>query len=98
MYTINMIKSFNDPEAEKIFNQIKSRKLPSEIQKRALVKLILIDAAGTEDDLRIPPGNRFEHLSGNLKGYCSIRINDQWRIVFRFENSNAYEISIRDYH
>lgn len=68
--------------------------MPSEIQKRALVKLILIDAAGTEDDLRIPPGNRFEHLSGNLKGYSSIRINDQWRIVFKFENSNAYEVSI----
>ena len=93
-----MIKSFGDVETEKIFQQIKSKKLPPEIQKRALVKLMLIDAADKEEDLKIPPGNRFEHLSGNLKDYCSIRINDQWRITFKFENCDAYDVSIKDYH
>jgi proteic killer suppression protein len=93
-----MIKSFGDSETEKIFQQIKSKKLPLEIQKRALVKLLLIDSAETEEDFRIPPGNRFEHLSGNLKGYCSIRINDQWRIIFNYQNCDAYEVIIKDYH
>jgi len=93
-----MIKSFGDSETEKIHQQIKSKKLPLEIQKRALVKLLLIDAADSEEDLKIPPGNRFEHLSGNLRDYCSIRINDQWRIIFKFENCDAYEVSIKDYH
>jgi proteic killer suppression protein len=93
-----MIRSFGDAETEKIYQQIKSKKLPLEIQKRALVKLLLIDAANSEEDLKIPPGNRFEYLSGNLKGYCSIRINDQWRIVFRYENCDAYDVSISDYH
>ena len=93
-----MIKSFGDAEAEKIFQQIRSKKLPIEIQERALVKLLLIDAADSEEDLKIPPGNRFERLSGKFRGYCSIRINNQWRIVFKFDNSNAYEVSIKDYH
>jgi proteic killer suppression protein len=93
-----MIRSFGDAETEKIYQQIKSKKLPLEIQKRALVKLLLIDAANSEEDLKIPPGNRFEYLSENLKGYCSIRINDQWRIVFRYENCDAYDVSISDYH
>ena len=93
-----MIKSFGDAEAEKIFQQIRSKKLPIEIQDRALVKLLIIDAADSAEDLKIPPGNRFEHLSGKLRGYCSIRINNQWRIVFKFDNSNAYEVSIIDYH
>ena len=93
-----MIKTFNDPEAEKIFHQIRSKKLPPEIQRRALVKLLLIDAAENEDDLKVPPGNKFEHLSGKLKEFCSIRINDQWRIIFRFENSMAFDVAIVDYH
>ena len=97
-YTVIMIRSFGDAETEKIFLQVKSKKLPNEIQKRALVKLLLIDSAYTEEDLRIPPSNRFEHLKGNLKEYCSIRINDQWRIKFRFMNGDSYEVSITDYH
>ena len=93
-----MIQSFGDSETEKIYHQLKSKKLPYEIQKRALVKLLLIDAAESEEDLKVPPGNRFEHLSGRLQGYCSIRINDQWRILFRFVNSHASEVTITDYH
>jgi len=93
-----MILSFSDPEAEKIFHQEKSKRLPPEIQKRALVKLLLIDSSISEDDLRIPPSNKFEHLKGSLKAFCSIRINDQWRIQFRFINGDAKDVSIVDYH
>ncbi|NLJ11100.1 MAG: type II toxin-antitoxin system RelE/ParE family toxin [Treponema sp.] len=93
-----MIQSFGDSETEKIYHQLRSKKLPYEIQKRALVKLLLIDAAESEEDLKVPPGNRFEHLSGRLQGYCSIRINDHWRILFKFMNSNASEVTITDYH
>jgi toxin HigB-1 len=97
-YIVYMIQSFSDPEAEKIFNQERSKKLPLEIQKRALIKLLMLDASESEDDLRIPPSNRFEHLKGSLKAYCSIRINDQWRIVFKFKDGDASEVSISDYH
>jgi proteic killer suppression protein len=93
-----MIQSFSDPEAERIFHQERSKKLPLEIQKRALIKLLMIDASEDETDLRIPPSNRFEHLKGSLKEYCSIRINDQWRIVFKFKDGDAFDVSIADYH
>lgn len=93
-----MIQSFGDAETEGIFHQVRSRKLPPEIQKRALVKLLFIDSATKEDDFRVPPSNKFEHLKGSLSGYCSIRINDQWRIQFRFSNGDASEVSIVDYH
>ena len=93
-----MIQSFSDSEAESIFKQQRSKKLPIEIQKRALIKLLMLDASENEDDLRIPPSNRFEHLKGSLKGYCSIRINDQWRIVFRYKDGDAFEVVIKDYH
>ena len=93
-----MIQSFGDVETEKIFHQERSKRLPPEIQKRALVKLLFIDASTTEADFKVPPSNRFEHLQGSLKGYCSIRINEQWRITFRFEGGEAYEVSIVDYH
>jgi proteic killer suppression protein len=93
-----MIRSFGDAETEKIFHQEKSKRLPPEIQKRALIKLLLIDASTAEKDFMVPPSNRFEHLQGPKKGYCSIRINDKWRIIFKFEGSDAYEVSIIDYH
>jgi toxin HigB-1 len=93
-----MIHSFGDVETEKIFRQEKSKKLPPEIQKRALVKLLLLDAATTEDDLRNPPSNHFEHLQGTLKDYCSIRINSQRRIQFKIQNNELYEVTIADYH
>lgn len=93
-----MIRTFADGETELIFSGTKSRKLPSEIQNAARRKLRMIYAAKTMDDLRIPPGNRLEKLSGNLDGYFSVRINDQWRIVFRFEDGGAEDVGIQDYH
>ncbi len=93
-----MIKSFKDKETEKIFNQIYSKKLPRQIQSRALKKLILLNSAEKEYDFLVPFSNHFEHLKGIRKDECSIRINDQWRICFRFENGNAYDVGIEDYH
>ena len=92
-----MIKTFGDSETEKIWSGKKSTKLPPDIHKRAFSKLLIINSAECEDDLRIPPVNRFEHLSGDLKDYCSIRINEQWRIQFKFLNNEAYEVRIVDY-
>ncbi|TGM88709.1 type II toxin-antitoxin system RelE/ParE family toxin [Leptospira licerasiae] len=93
-----MIKSFGDKETERIYHQEFSKKIPPGIQSRALIKLLILENAEKEEDLKSPPANRFEHLKGNLRGYCSIRINDQWRIVFRFSEGNCFEVSIVDYH
>lgn len=93
-----MIKSFGDRETENIWNGIRSKKLPNEIQDVARRKLRMINNAQDVDDLRIPPANRLEKLKGNLKGYYNIRINNQWRIIFQWINNDAYEISIVDYH
>ena len=93
-----MIRTFADGETELIFSGTKSRKLPPEIQNAARRKLRMIYAAKTIDDLRIPPENRLEKLSGNLDGYFSVRINGQWRIVFRFEDGGAEDVGIQDYH
>ncbi|EMF80897.1 plasmid maintenance system killer protein [Leptospira weilii serovar Topaz str. LT2116] len=93
-----MIQSFGDKETERIYHQEFSKKIPPEIQGRALIKLLILENAEKEEDLKSPPANRFEHLKGNLRNYCSIRINDQWRIVFRFSDGNCFEVSIVDYH
>ena len=93
-----MIKSFADKETEKIFNQEFSKKFPPDIQSRALIKLLLLENAEKEEDLRVPPANNFEHLKGNKKDFCSIRINKQWRITFKFKNGHSYEVAIDDYH
>ncbi len=93
-----MIKSFGDNETEKIFSQEFSKKFPPEIQSRALVKLLLLENAQTENDLMVPPSNNFEHLKGNRKNFCSIRINKQWRITFQFQEGHCYNVSIADYH
>jgi proteic killer suppression protein len=93
-----MIKNFSDKYTEDLFNRLRVRKIPPSILKVAYRKLLLIDAAGKIDDLRIPPGNRLEKLSGNMAGKHSIRINNQWRIVFKWKESNAYEVKIIDYH
>lgn len=93
-----MIMTFADKYTESIFKRILVRKFSEAIQNLAYRKLLMIDAAEKIDDLRIPPGNRLEKLSGNLSGKYSIRINDQFRIVFSWENSNAYEVEIIDYH
>ncbi len=93
-----MIKTFKDKETERVFNQQFSRKLPNDIQRIALRKLMMIDNAESLNDLLIPPANRLEALSGNRKGQHSIRINDQYRICFRFEDDDFYEVEITDYH
>lgn len=97
-YYMSMIKSFKGKETEKIFNRLFSKRLPREIQHLARRKLIIIDAATDMDALRVPPGNRLEALKGNRKGQYSIRINDQWRICFRWEVEDAFDVEIIDYH
>jgi proteic killer suppression protein len=93
-----MIKSFGDTEAQKIFNGIASKKLPRDIQGRAFNKLTAIHAASVIEDLRIPPSNHLETLKGNRKGQYSIRINDQYRVCFRWTDNNAENVEIVDYH
>ena len=98
MYNIIVIKTFVDKETEKVYHQTFSKKLPQSIQKVALRKLIMIDNAGCLEDLRIPPANRLEALSGNRSGQFSIRINEQYRICFVFEGNDFYDVEIVDYH
>ena len=93
-----MIKSFADKETELIYNQHFSQKLPTDIQKVALRKLIMINNAESLTDLRVPPANHLEKLSGDMTGRYSIRINDQWRICFRFSDGDFTEVGIVDYH
>ncbi len=93
-----MIKSFNDTKTEALYLTGKSSFFPATIIKVALRKLDYLNAAKNIDDSRIPPGNRLEKLKGELEGYYSIRINDQYRIIFQFDQSNVYEVEITDYH
>jgi len=93
-----MIKSFADQETEKVFDSIRSRRLPEDIQRSAYKKLRFVNSAKTIDDLRVPPGNRLEALEGDRKGQHSIRINEQWRVCFRWSDGDAYEVEIVDYH
>ena len=93
-----MIISFKDKETEKIWNQLVSKKLPIDIQKIALRKLFIINHAISLLDLNTPPSNRLEKLKGNRVGQYSIRINDQWRICFKWHENNAYDVEIVDYH
>ncbi|HIP50509.1 MAG TPA: type II toxin-antitoxin system RelE/ParE family toxin [Campylobacterales bacterium] len=93
-----MIKSFSDKESENFYVTGKSRKIPSTIHKVALRKLDYLNSAVELDDLKVPPANRLEKLLGDLKGFYSICINKQYRIIFKFENNNAYEVKITDYH
>ncbi|WP_353481149.1 type II toxin-antitoxin system RelE/ParE family toxin [Haliscomenobacter sp.] len=93
-----MIKSFADKETEKIWNGSYSKKFPHDIQPVARRKLRMINSAQDIEDLRIPPGNRLEKLKGDMKDFWSIRINNQWRIIFKWEENNALEVQIIDYH
>jgi len=93
-----MIKTFADKETNKIVKRNFSKKLPTKIQHLARRKLLMIDAAIAIEDLRSPPGNHLEKLSGNRKGQYSIRINDQWRICFVWKSGDAYQVEITDYH
>ncbi len=93
-----MIITFSSKETEKIFNRGFSKKLPQNMQNLAYRKLLLINAAIDINDLKLPPGNNLEKLKGSRKNQYSIRINNQWRICFSFENSNASNVDIIDYH
>ena len=91
-----MRKSFKDKEAEKIYGGVRSAKLPGDIQTAARKKLLMLNAATAPEDLRMPPGNRFEALEGRPGSY-SIRINAQWRVTFSW-NEGAENVRIEDYH
>lgn len=98
-YNLSMIKSFSDKETEKVYNQMFSKKLPQNIQKIALRKLIMIDNAQSLEDLRVPPANHLEQLQGDRDGQYSIRINDQYRICFSVSGAcDFYDVEIVDYH
>jgi proteic killer suppression protein len=95
-----LIASFSDRATEALFHGRagRARHMPSTIRTVALRKLDMVNAAQELRDLRVPPGNRLEALKGDRKGMHSIRVNDQWRIVFRWDGGDAYEVSIVDYH
>lgn len=93
-----MIRTFKDKETQKIFERQRSRKLPSDIQQVALRKLRMLNRAETLQDLRVPPANRLERLVGNRNGQYSIRINEQWRICFEWQEGDALNVEIIDYH
>ena len=93
-----MLRSFGSKETEKVWKGIRSSKLPPEMQNIARRKLRMINNSFDLKDLRIPPSNRLEKLSGNRKDFYSIRINDQWRIIFKWEEGHALEVAIVDYH
>jgi proteic killer suppression protein len=93
-----MIRSFRDKETERVFRREKIKKFSQAVQRAALRKLLLLDAAESLEDLRVPPGNRLEKLSGDRKGQYSIRINDQWRVCFDWRDGDAFDVEIVDYH
>jgi proteic killer suppression protein len=93
-----MIRGFACPETERLFNDEASRRLPTQIQRVARRKLLLLNPARRLDDMRAPPGNRLEALKGDRAGGHSIRINDQWRICFRWQGEDAFDVEIVDYH
>lgn len=93
-----MIKTFADKETEKLFQRQRSRSLPADIQRKARMKLEILDAAKKLDDLKVPPGNHVERLSGDREGRHSIRFNQQWCICFQWKNGDCYGVEIVDYH
>ena len=93
-----MIRSFRDRDTERLFARQATPRLPPKIHRVAQRKLAMLDAANQLADLRVPPGNRLEQLTGDRLGQHSIRINDQWRICFRWHDDNAYDVEIVDYH
>jgi toxin HigB-1 len=97
-YYANMIRTFKDVEAEKVFRRIFSRKLPPDVQRTALRRLVYLHSANDLEDLRSPPSNRLEKLSGDRQGQFSIRINSQWRLCFEWQDGDAYDVEIVDYH
>ena len=93
-----MILSFGSKDTEKIWNGERIKRLPNEIQQVGRRKLRMLNNSQSINDLKIPPSNMLEKLSGKLKDFYSIRVNDQWRIIFKWQNNNALEVEIVDYH
>lgn len=93
-----MIESFRDRDTERLFNRTPIRKFSPSVQRVALRKLWALDASESLEDLRVPPGNRLEKLRGDRAGQHSIRVNEQWRICFRWIAGNAHDVEIVDYH
>jgi len=96
-----VILSFGNAATKDLYDgrhTARARRFPPDVVSTAVRKLDMLNAAKTTEDLRVPSSNRFERLKGSLKGFCSIRINDQWRIVFRWEDGNAADVRIADYH
>lgn len=93
-----MIRSFRDRETEAVFARRGSRRLPPDLQRAALRKLVMLDAAEALADLRVPPANRLEKLSGDREGRHSIRINERWRVCFVWKEGDAHDVEIVDYH
>ena len=97
-WRLHLIVTFACKETERIWNRQPSRAFPPEIQRTALRKLLMIDAAVDITDLRVPPGNRLEMLKGGRAGQYSIRINNQWRICFEWRDGRAFDVEVLDYH
>lgn len=93
-----MIRSFKSRETERLWHGQSSRKFPGDVQNRTLRRLRQLDAAATLDDIKNPPGNHLEALKESLKGWWSIRVNDQWRICFRWSEGDALDVELVDYH
>jgi toxin HigB-1 len=93
-----VIRSFADRETERLFARAPGRRFPAELRRVMLRKLVQVDAAERLDDLRVPPGNRLEALRGDMRGRHIIRVNDQWRVCFRWSDGDAYDVEIVNYH
>jgi proteic killer suppression protein len=93
-----MIRGFRDAETERLFRRDEGSKFARPLQRAALRKLLLLDAAESLDDLRVPPGNRLEKLTGDRQGQFSIRVNDRYRVCFRWEGGDAHDVEVVDYH
>ncbi len=93
-----MIKSFKCRNTKQLFDGKYQKKFSQAVNNVGKRKLDMLDASFDFEDLKVPPSNRFEYLKGDLKGFCSIRINEQFRVIFKFENSSAYDVYIDDYH
>jgi proteic killer suppression protein len=93
-----VIKSFGDRDTQRLFSRLPVRGLPSDLHRVMLRKLVVINSASLLEDLRVPPGNQLEKLRGERAGQYSIRVNDQWRVCFRWSDGNAFDVEIVDYH
>jgi proteic killer suppression protein len=93
-----VIRSFRDRDTERVFRRLPVRRFAPDVQRAAYRKLLILDAATSLDELRLPPGNRLEKLSGDRRGQHSIRVNAQWRVCFRWEGGDAFDVEIADYH